>query len=214
VELLGETEHLGFAALEGDALGFLREAGSRVAAAVGELPRAGEEVDVDRVLDVEVRSAAVRGLSVRLVRLPGSSRGVRGDSTVLSRVVAELLENAARHAPGAAVVVTVGADQSSMLITVTDDGPGIASRDPSAPFTPGWCAPSEVRPQGGMGLAIARWLVESAGGSLAWDPDQAGTVMTITLPLAGPVTSSEARGAGASVADSASASMTTSVSSR
>ena len=214
VELLGGTDHLGFAALEGDALGFLRQAGSRVAAAVGEQPRAGEVVDVDRVVDVEVRSAALRGLPVRLVRLPGSSRGVKGDPTVLSRVVAELLENAARHAPGAAAVVTVGADQSSMRITVADDGPGIASRDPAAPFTPGWCAPSEARPQGGMGLAIARWLVESAGGSLVWDPDQAGTVMTITLPLAGPVTSSEADDAGAPAADRASASMTTSSSSR
>ncbi len=169
--------------LNAEALRYLRQAGSRVAAAVGDIPQARQPFDIVFCLQVEVCAARRRGLSVRLDLLPNLPSRITGHSAVISGVVAELLDNVARHAPRSDVVVTVGHFEPTVVVTVADNGPGIPTLDPLAPFQPGWHSPPNVRPYGGMGLATAKKTIESIGGSLIWDPAKPGTVMTIAVPL-------------------------------
>ncbi len=166
-----------------EALVFIQQATARIAATVGTGSRPLGAFDVAAVIDVEVRAASGRGQRVRLepqctVPCPGS-----GDPTVLARVMGELLDNAARHAPGSTVTVVTAIDGPWVEVTVADDGPGIASAGPDPLVAAGWRAELGL-PSSGLGLAIARWLLESEGGSLAIRrrPGQRGTVATIRLP--------------------------------
>ena len=182
VELLPRVSRFSTATVDPDAVRILRQAGSRVAAAVGESLQADDTFDVHQVLDIEIRAARHRGLSVHLKRPPGVPYRAAGDPTVLSRVVGELLDNATRHAPGADVVVILAGHPSLLHITVADNGPGIALGDKSLSIDQLWSPPIDRRPSGGIGLPGARRLLESVGGSLTWERFQPGTVMTIHLP--------------------------------
>ncbi len=186
VELLPRVSRSSTASVDPEAVRILRQAGSRVAAAVGQSPQAGETFDVPQVLDTEIRAARHRGLSVSLKRLPDAPRRAAGDPTVLSRVVGELLDNAARHAPGADVVVILAGHPSLLHITVADNGPGIALGDKSLPPDRLWNIPGKGKSSGGIGLPGARRLLESVGGTLAWEHFEPGTVMTIHLPALRP----------------------------
>jgi signal transduction histidine kinase len=89
----------------------------------------------------------------------------------LLRIAQEALHNAIRHAPGAALGVTLRANAESVTLRVRDDGPGF---DPaSLPHT-----------RRGMGLATMRERANEIGGRLeVRGRAGAGTTVTITVPL-------------------------------
>lgn len=99
-----------------------------------------------------------------------------------------LLENAIRYSPeDAAVEVAVGrTGDGRARVVVEDHGPGIAAADLPHVFERFYRGdPSRTRATGGfgLGLAIAKALVEAYGGSITADrtPGQ-GTQMTVELP--------------------------------
>jgi signal transduction histidine kinase len=71
---------------------------------------------------------------------------------------------------------------------VTDEGPGIAPADPKLVFEPFYRgSPTRGRAGGaGLGLSIARWIVEAHEGTISLDPGEGGvgTVATVLLPVA------------------------------
>ena len=86
------------------------------------------------------------------------------------RVLANLLDNAVRYAGSAvAVVVGAGAD-GGVLISVTDDGPGVPAQDRDRVFER-FSRLQDARDRGtggsGLGLAIVRELVAQQGGSIS-----------------------------------------------
>jgi signal transduction histidine kinase len=98
----------------------------------------------------------------------GSPQWAKGDPVALRRVADNLLSNACRHATtGVALdVVRVG---RRVLVTVTDDGPGISERDRSRVFDRFTrLDDARARDQGGtgLGLPIVRELVRLHGGSV------------------------------------------------
>jgi signal transduction histidine kinase len=101
--------------------------------------------------------------------------------------LSNLLRNAARHAPDAAVGLTVDRDGDLAVFTVDDAGPGLPDGDPEAlfdRFTRG--ARSRVRdPDGlGLGLPIARQIARRHGGDCTLGPSPLGGARaTITLRL-------------------------------
>ena len=102
---------------------------------------------------------------------------------VVERILAPVIENGCRHA-ASSVVVRVTRDGTSAVITVTDDGEGIAAVDLERIFEPGMrVAPRDGDRTAGLGLALARRLAAAAGGSILAAPGPGGR-FTIRLPLA------------------------------
>jgi PAS domain S-box-containing protein len=139
---------------------------------------------------VETVRAAAEGKHLTLARALDRDVGpVLGDATRLQQVMWNLLSNALKFTPvGGRIDVRLRRRGAGAEVTVQDTGQGIAPE--LLPhifdrFRQGDSSPT--RPQGGLGLglAIARQLVELHGGSIrAESPGEGrGTTFTVTLPL-------------------------------
>lgn len=112
---------------------------------------------------------------------------VDGDRERVHQVVANLLENAARFTPpGASVNVVARGDGDVVRIEVLDDGPGVADTDVERVFERFYRA-DQARTSGsggaGLGLAIARWIVDLHGGDIRVERRRPnGCRVVFTLP--------------------------------
>ena len=106
---------------------------------------------------------------------------VIGEPPLLERAVTNLLDNAAKWSPENGTV-TVRLDDG--VLTVIDEGPGIADEDLPHVFDRFYRS-SEARtlPGSGLGLSIVRRAAERHGGTVtAESPDDGGSVFTMTVP--------------------------------
>jgi two-component system sensor histidine kinase KdpD len=108
------------------------------------------------------------------------------DPGLLERVVANLVDNATRHAPTGPVVVRTGAVAGRVELRVVDRGPGVATADRERVFAPFQRLGDAPAGQGvGLGLAVARGLTEAMGGVLtAEDTPGGGLTMVVSLSAA------------------------------
>jgi signal transduction histidine kinase/ABC-type branched-subunit amino acid transport system ATPase component len=107
------------------------------------------------------------------------------DHDRLEQVFVNLFENSVRHAPGLSrVEVRTELDRAGDTVTirVSDDGPGIPADRVERVFLPHERARSEG-PGAGLGLAIARGIVEAHGGTICLEPVTTGTSVVVTLPV-------------------------------
>jgi len=117
-------------------------------------------------------------------RLPRVNMDLRHTEEILS----QLLDNAGKYSPRGTPITITAEVQGNMLVTsVADQGPGIDSIDQSMIFDKFYRGRDQRQNvQGtGMGLAIAKAIVEAHGGtiSLTTQPGR-GSVFSFTLPLA------------------------------
>jgi signal transduction histidine kinase len=142
---------------------------------------------VDPVALAQDTTAAFRARADRAgvglaCRAAGPVPEVDVDPVRIGEVLANLLTNAIRHTPrGGSVEVVVGPDPAGVAVSVADTGPGIDARD--LPHVFDRFVKSADSGGAGLGLAIARSLVEAHGGRItaASTPGQ-GTVMRFVLP--------------------------------
>jgi signal transduction histidine kinase len=130
-----------------------------------------------------------------VVELPGPMPLVAADADRLAQVVANLVENACKYATDTIDVGTwyrLGADGPEGLVTVDDDGPGIAADELPHVFGRLWTSSrAQARQVGsGLGLAIVAELVAAMGGAIraespaprrTSDRPTPGTRLVITL---------------------------------
>jgi signal transduction histidine kinase len=161
----------------------------------GAVPLNPVDVDLTAFLREAIREAEVTaaggGLDVRFaVATPGVALRLRADPGRLHQVLANLLNNAARHSPaGGLVLVSARALADGVVIDVTDEGSGIPVEDRASVFER-FTGASSIGQDGGtgLGLAIARWAVELHGGTIAvTDPERPtgagpGCRIRVTLP--------------------------------
>src|SRR5207245_5697202 len=110
----------------------------------------------------------------------------------MARVVRNLLDNAIRHTPpGGAVVINVGLDGSGTAaeVSVRDSCGGIPERDLDRVFDMAYRGDAARTPGdggAGLGLAVARGLVEAHHGEISVHNEGAGGRFTVRLPLCAP----------------------------
>jgi signal transduction histidine kinase len=112
---------------------------------------------------------------------------VRADRDRLHQVVANLLDNAARHSPsGGAITVTATTRAQALCLEVRDEGPGIPVAERARVFERfSRGSASQVGTSGGgtgLGLAIARWVVDLHDGEIAVADSPRGCVIRVQLP--------------------------------
>jgi signal transduction histidine kinase len=110
-----------------------------------------------------------------------------GDRGRLHEVLANLLSNAVRHSPGGGtVVIRAASGASGVRLDISDDGPGIPPEELNRVFDRFHrvdSARSSERGGAGLGLAIARSIVELHGGSIRAEPHEPhGCRMVVLLP--------------------------------
>jgi len=151
-------------------------------------------VQLDEVVEDAVESTTPllrqRSQSIE-VELPWPLPPLLGDATRLTQVFVNLLANANKYAPeGSTIRVGGSVRDGHALVWVEDDGPGLppeATRNLFERFVRGRSAAGDEPEAGGMGLGlwIARSIVERHGGTLQPQGEGPGTRMCVVLPLAG-----------------------------
>ena len=109
------------------------------------------------------------------------------DAARLRQVLDGLIENALRVSPaGSRVWLSAAREDSSVVVSVADGGPGLTAEDAAHAFERGVLRERyrDARPVGtGLGLSIAARLVERMGGSISADSaPTGGAVFRITIP--------------------------------
>lgn len=134
------------------------------------------------------RADLLRQHKVR-VAVPPNAPMVPCDALMIERVFVNLLENAAKYSPaGSEIRVDVVPGDAETLVTVTDQGSGIAPGDEESIFGKFVRGESASHIPGlGLGLAICRSIVEAHGGRMqASNVTSKGAVVSFTLPSGAP----------------------------
>ncbi len=122
------------------------------------------------------------------------------DHDRMEQVLLNLMDNALRHNPeGTQVRVTTLSDGASVAIGISDDGSGVPDDVAAAFFDPERRRRTETA-GAGLGLSIARGIVEAHGGTIALAPVAGrGARIVVRVPIEGPGRAAEAFGATTSV---------------
>jgi signal transduction histidine kinase len=117
---------------------------------------------------------------------PGDGLGVRADPLRVSQIVGNIVGNAVKFTPERGnVTMRASASDNHVAIHITDDGPGIAPADIPHLFDNFWQARRNDHRGVGLGLAIAKGLVEAHGGKIWCDSALGrGSTFSFTLPRA------------------------------
>ncbi len=157
----------------------------------GSIPLHREPFAVVELLEDVTREALVHTPQVPVVVDADSSLLVDGDRERVHQVIANLVENAARYSPpGAKIEIVARQRGAAVSIEVLDEGPGIPDDETERVFERFYRAdPARSSAAGGagLGLAIARWIVDLHGGEIHAEPRQpTGCRVVVTLPRSTP----------------------------
>ncbi|WP_052667028.1 sensor histidine kinase [Nitriliruptor alkaliphilus] len=147
------------------------------------------DVDLHAGLEDTIRLTAHRLRGIDLQRAYGQLPPVRCHPGQLDQVWTNLLVNAAEELDGSGsiTIATDRPDPDHVRIRIVDDGPGIDPDVLPRVFEPRFTTKQgTVRYGLGLGLAIARRIVEHHGGSIALESRPGRTVAIVVLPVAGP----------------------------
>jgi two-component system sensor histidine kinase KdpD len=111
---------------------------------------------------------------------------IRVDALAIAEVVYNLIENAAKYsAPNTTVFVTARSHGDSVIVSIADQGPGIPREMRDRVFEKFVRLDNRDTTGMGLGLAIARGIVEAQGGKIEIRSaeDSKGTKVVLTLPI-------------------------------
>ena len=150
-----------------------------------------DPVAIDELLGSVIQRFQGQASRAGVLLVPGepSDAVVRGDRLGLTRMVANIVDNALRFTPsGGRVSLNAYAARDGVVIEITDTGLGMSEErlaSLSQPFALGDATFTREGVGPGLGISISRAIAELSGGSLAIDSSPSlGTTVAISLPLA------------------------------
>ncbi|MBI4371059.1 MAG: HAMP domain-containing histidine kinase [Elusimicrobia bacterium] len=141
-----------------------------------------ETGDLDALIREAIRSYEPPS-GVKLEFKPGAKDvRVKCDPRMLADALHRLLDNAAAAQGGKGkVAIATGASKDGAFVAVSDSGPGVDAKVRGALFEPFVTA----KPRGlGLGLALARKLLEANGGTAVYESGPKGATFKLALPRA------------------------------
>lgn len=112
--------------------------------------------------------------------IPDEAVIINADEEKLSRAVTNVLSNCIRYAKGTISVRSELAKANKIRMTIADDGPGFAEHELSNVFERFY---KGEKGNFGLGLAIARTVIEKHNGSITAGNHQSGAIFTIEIPV-------------------------------
>jgi signal transduction histidine kinase len=153
----------------------------------GTLRMSFQPLRLDTFLKDMVLRAGSRNEEIQIILdLKINGLQIQADPTRLAQVFDNLLSNAIKYAPGAQVKITLAKESKQAHMTVSDNGPGIASENLKNLFNRFYRVPSSnVTVRGtGLGLYICRRIIQAPGGEITVESVFGeGTTFHIHLPL-------------------------------
>ncbi|GAB2447507.1 ATP-binding protein [Nocardia tengchongensis] len=156
--------------------------------AVGVIKPQMRKVYLDEVVHHALMGMGTRGMrrtTMDRVKVDVGTIAVRADSGLLERVLANLIDNAARYSPRDSMV-RVAAEQvgKRVAVTVVDTGPGVPTGLEDQLFEPFQRLGDRDTSTGvGLGLSVVRGFVDAMGGTVHAEPTPGGGLtMVIDLP--------------------------------
>jgi NO-binding membrane sensor protein with MHYT domain/CheY-like chemotaxis protein/nitrogen-specific signal transduction histidine kinase len=154
-------------------------------------------IDLFATVDETMRALAAAGTTgARQVELHGAAGWVNADRTRIVQVVSNLVSNAVQHTTiGGRISARIDARGDSVELTISDDGAGMDAQTAARVFDLFFQAqqgPERKRGGLGLGLTLARRIVELHGGTIevASDGPGTGATFTIRLPAVAPLAES------------------------
>jgi signal transduction histidine kinase len=140
--------------------------------------------ETGRMLDGAAAQKQLRFECVAPTDLPD----VRGDRDRLLQVLANLVGNAIKFTPeGGAIAVGARRGAGEVIVAVEDTGPGIAEEDLPRIFDRYWQVGRRRRGGAGLGLAIAKGIIEAHEGRIWVESEPGrGSTFSFALPVAEP----------------------------
>ena len=161
---------------------------SRIQSGRLELRLAPMEIEslVRKSLDAQRGNAELRGVELRCEVIPGMG-SVLVDPDRIQLVFANLIGNAIRHSSsGGAVIARASVAGKTARIEILDQGPGVPHEYRQAIFDKYFRMPGAPSGGAGLGLFIAREIVQAHGGEIGVEGEPgAGSRFWFTLPIAG-----------------------------
>jgi len=113
---------------------------------------------------------------------------IRADSRLIAQALSNIVENAAKYSPlGSEIKVRGEVEAGALVISVTDSGPGVAAEERERIFDKFYrgLQSGEARREGtGMGLAIARGIIEAHGGHIRVEnAESGGAIFSFAIPV-------------------------------
>lgn len=156
----------------------------------GQKPLRSDPVAVDELLDSVIQRFRTQAARAGVVFMLGEPSGavVRGDRLGLSRMVANIVDNALRFTPsGGKVTLNAYPARDGVVIEITDTGLGMSEERLASLSQPFALGDSTFTREGigpGLGISISRAIAELSGGNLAIDSSPSlGTTVAISLPM-------------------------------
>jgi signal transduction histidine kinase len=141
-----------------------------------------EEVPLDELAEAEAARVRRDGRTIDAATVPAR---LIGDRAAVARMIRNLVDNAVRHAKSR-VEIHVGSRDSNVILTVSDDGPGIAPADRARVFERFVRLDSDRARSGGgtgLGLPIVAEVAAAHGGTVSIDDRPGGgTKIIVALP--------------------------------
>jgi signal transduction histidine kinase len=153
----------------------------------GHLPLDRQTIDMGRIVAEQARLFEGQSAEHHLdVRVSSTPLPVNGDADRLAQVVGNLLSNAIKYSPeGGTVEVVADREDGNVKVSVRDEGVGIADDLQDQVFAKFFRgdAPASGIPGTGLGLTIARSVVEAHGGRMSFESGEGrGSVFWLELP--------------------------------